>query len=65
MMRKIFDRFLDHSSNDAAALAAFLQCATTDLLAVRLVSHHLRLLGVLHTRDDVDVLALVDFDRSP
>jgi hypothetical protein len=31
---------------------------------VRLVSHHLRLLGVLARKDDADWLVLVDCDRS-
>ncbi|OWK36609.1 hypothetical protein FRUB_09172 [Fimbriiglobus ruber] len=33
-------------------------------LPVRLVSHHLRLLGVLARREDADWLVLVDCDRS-
>jgi hypothetical protein len=35
------------------------------LLAVRLVSHHLRLLGVLWRGADKDTLVLVDYDDTP
>jgi hypothetical protein len=35
-----------------------------ELLPVRLVSHRLRLLGVLARRAEADFLALVDCDRS-
>lgn len=33
------------------------------LQAVRLVSHQLRLLGVLHHKPDADWLAIIDLDR--
>ena len=35
-----------------------------DLLPGRLVSHHMRLLGVLARHDDADWLVLVDCDRT-
>ena len=64
MMRKLFDRFLDHPGSAAPTLAAALGVPVTELLPVRLVSHHLRLLGVLARREDGDWLVLVDCDRS-
>ena len=64
MMRKLFDRFLDKPDAGAATIAAALGVTKTELLPVRLVSHHLRLLGVLVRRDDADWLVLVDCDRS-
>ena len=64
MMRKLFDRFLDHPGDDARHIATALGVPPADLLPVRLVSHHLRLLGVLARRDDGDWLVLVDCDRS-
>jgi hypothetical protein len=64
MMRKLFDRFLDKRDSGAEDLAAALGVAAGELLPVRLVSHHLRLLGILSRKDDADWLVLVDCDRS-
>ena len=64
MMRKLFDGFLDKKGSGAQEIAADLSTSVADLLPVRLVSHHMRLLGVLHRADDVDSLILVDCDRS-
>ena len=64
MMRKLFDRYLDHAGGGAAEVAQALGVPMTALLPVRLVSHHLRLLGVLARREDGDWLVLVDCDRS-
>jgi hypothetical protein len=64
MMRKLFDRFLDKPGSGAAELAAALGVTLADLLPVRLVSHHMRLLGVLVRKGDADWLVLVDCDRS-
>jgi hypothetical protein len=64
MMRKIFDRYLDRAGSGAQEVAASLEVSLGDLLPVRLVSHHLRLLGVLARREDADWLILVDCDRT-
>jgi hypothetical protein len=64
MMRKLFDRFLDKPGSGVAELAKELGVSQAELLPVRLVSHHLRLLGVLATKEDADWLVLVDCDRS-
>jgi hypothetical protein len=64
MMRKLFGRYLDREGSGAGEVAAALGVPLTDLLPVRLVSHHLRLLGVLARREDGDWLVLVDCDRS-
>jgi hypothetical protein len=64
MMRKLFDRFLDRPDSGAEELAVALRVPMADLLPVRLVSHHLRLLGVLARSEDADWLVLVDCDRS-
>jgi hypothetical protein len=50
MMRKLFDRFLDRDDGEARDLAAYLELPLSKLLPVRLVSHHMRLLGVLAVR---------------
>ena len=64
MMHKLFDRFLDNPGSGAEELAAALGVGLADLLPVRLVSHHLRLLGVLTRGKGGDWLVLVDCDRS-
>ena len=64
MMRKLFDRYLDKPGSGAEEVAASLDVPVADLLPVRLVSHHLRLLGVLARKADADCLVLVDCDRE-
>jgi len=64
MMAKMFDRYLDHAGSGAADLAASLGVPLSELAAVRLVSHHMRLLGVLARKRDEDWLVLVDCDRA-
>lgn len=64
MMHKIFNRFLDNPSSGAEELAAALHMPLQQLLPVRLVSHHMRLLGVLAREESADWLVLVDCDRS-
>jgi hypothetical protein len=64
MMRKLFDRFIDRANSGIDDVCAHLSGAPEDLVAVRLVSHHMRLLGVLLRRESRDVLVLVDFDRD-
>ena len=64
MMHKLFDRYLDKADSGAEELAAALEVPLAELLPVRLVSHHLRLLGVLARREHADWLVLVDCDRS-
>ena len=64
MMRKLFDRFLDRPGSGADDIAAALDAELASLIPVRLVSHHLRLLGLLHREDGRDTLVLVDVDDS-
>lgn len=64
MMLKLFDRFLDKPGSGVEVLAAALGTSVAELLPVRLVSHHLRLLGVLARGEVADWLVLVDCDRS-
>lgn len=64
MMTKLFDRFLDKGDSEARAIARALEAKLEELVPVRLVSHHMRLLGVLARDVDEDRLALVDCDRG-
>ena len=64
MMKKLFDRFLDRPDSDIQAIATALHCEPASLVPVRLVSHHIRLLGVIHRTETVDTLVLVDYDNT-
>lgn len=64
MMRKIFDCYLDKPESGCEDVAEKLGIPVENLLAVRLVSHHLRLLGVFHRAETEDWLVLVDYDDT-
>ncbi len=64
MMRKIFDKFLDKANDDVAEIARLLNTNADNFRAVRLVSHHLRLLGLLHQNANGDWIILVDYDDT-
>ncbi|MGD2151587.1 MAG: hypothetical protein PVJ20_14410 [Desulfobacterales bacterium] len=64
MMKKIFDRFLDKQNSEAEVIAKELNINITSLLPVRLVSHHMRLLGVLMKGTTEDTLVLIDYDDT-
>lgn len=63
MTRKIFRRFLDRPDSGAAKIAEFLSTTLGELQAIRLVSHHMRVLGLLYRSTETDWLVIVDFDR--
>ncbi len=64
MMHKLFDQYLDKPGSGAEEVATALGVSFSDLIPVRLVSHHMRLLGVLARLSGDDWLVLVDCDRS-
>lgn len=64
MMRKLFDRFIDKPGSGAHEIANSLGSSLPDLLPVRLVSHHLRLLGLLKSSPNRQILLLVDYDDT-
>ena len=64
MMRKIFDRYLDKPGSGIECVSEALGVDAKELLAVRVVSHHMRLLGVLHHSSSQDWLVLVDYDDT-
>ncbi len=64
MMRKLFDRFLDKPDPLVAVLASRLATRPEDLIPVRVVSHHLRLLGLLIEQEKAWHLVLVDYDDT-
>lgn len=64
MMRKIYEQYLDKPDSGCQTVAARLGLPVGQLTAVRLVSHHLRLLGVLGQVNDDYWLVLVDYDDT-
>ena len=64
MMRKLFDGYLDKPKSGVEQIAKALDVEIDSLRPVRLVSHHMRLLGVLASKNDADWLVLVDCDRT-
>src|SRR5215467_1276246 len=54
MMIKLFDRFLDKPCSGVEEVAAAIGVPVAELLPVRLVSHHMRLLGVLGRTEIAD-----------
>ena len=64
MMKKLFTQFLDRQGSGAEELAKALSTKLDALIPVRLVSHHMRLLGLLRRGETEDTLVLVDYDDS-
>lgn len=64
MMRKIFDRYLDKPGSGIERVSKELGVDAAALLAVRVVSHHMRLLGIFHRARSEDWLVLVDYDDT-
>jgi len=64
MMKKIFDRFLDRPTREVEEIASAWGTRTEERLPVTLMSHHMRLLGVLCRKSDGDTLVLVDYDDT-
>lgn len=62
MQKKIFDQFIDKETSGFAKLVDALNLHPGELKAVRVVSHHLRLLGFLEIRKNENILVLVDYD---
>ena len=64
MIRELHDRFLNDPEGAAQEVGDGLGTSTGNLLAVRVVSHHMRLLGVLKLGTTKSVLVLIGVDRT-
>ncbi|HER43873.1 MAG TPA: hypothetical protein ENO08_05385 [Candidatus Eisenbacteria bacterium] len=64
MMRKLFDRFIDKPAAEALEISEHFGIELGEFMPVRVVSHDLRLLGLLHRKTNADILILVDCDRG-
>lgn len=63
MQKKLFDQFIDKPGTEYKNIITHLGADATNIIPVRLVSHHMRLLGIL-CRSDQDYLVLVDYDNE-
>ncbi len=64
MMRKLFDQYLDKPNSGALEVARAFDTTIDKLYPVRIVSHHMRLLGVMYRVEHEDRLVLVDYDDT-
>jgi len=64
MQKKLFDQYIDKSDSGIDDIVVQLDTTVDSLKPVRLVSHHMRLLGILHQENDSDWLILVDYDDT-
>jgi hypothetical protein len=64
MMKKLFDRYIDNSQSGLNEVLEQLGTTVESLIPARLVSHHMRLLGVLYNMESKDRLVLVDYDDT-
>jgi hypothetical protein len=67
MMLKLFSRFIDRRHPEYLELVSFLKLLEKNLSAVRVVSHHLRLLGLMELTGESNNnqrLVLVDIDNE-
>ena len=67
MQRKIFDQFLDKDHPLIKTICDISTRNSKDAIAVRVVSHHMRLLGVLFVADEkvnCNQLFLIDYDDT-
>jgi len=64
MMKKLFNQFIDKPDPLVPLISSVLGCSSTDWIPVRLVSHHMRLLGVISVSGGITRLVLVDYDNN-
>ncbi len=64
MMKKLFDKFLDKPDPLVPLLAEELGSSPEVWVPVRLVSHHMRLLGIISISGRVAQMALIDYDNE-
>jgi hypothetical protein len=64
MQKKIFDQFIDNENSDFNQIVNRMNFSSDDINAVRIVSHHMRLLGIHQRIDGIDKIVLVDFDDT-
>ncbi len=64
MQKKIFNQFIDKENSGIEQILNELNIPKTEINAVRIVSHHMRLLGIHYEKDNQDIIILVDYDNT-
>lgn len=64
MQKRIFDRFIDSQSSDYSEILKALKISHNGTQAIRVVSHHMRLVGIYRSHESEDILVLVDVDTK-
>ncbi|MCB9233319.1 MAG: hypothetical protein H6581_16800 [Bacteroidia bacterium] len=64
MQTKIFDKFIDKAGSPFLEYAKLLEFEPSQVEAIRVVSHHMRLLGILSKKKNEIMIILVDFDNT-
>jgi hypothetical protein len=64
MIDKLYDRFIEKPNSGINEIASSLGTTSKNLKAVRLVSHHMRLLGLLFIKENEDWIVLIDYDKT-
>ena len=64
MQRKIFDQFIDKMNSGFKMIVDELELSGQDINAVRVVSHHMRLLGIHQDLGEKDILVLINCDDT-
>jgi len=64
MMKKLYDKFLDKPDPLVPILATELGSPPKDWVPIRLVSHHMRLLGVISLKPNTSHMVLIDYDNE-
>jgi len=68
MQRKIFDQFIDKENSLFKIACLYFDKKEEDAIAVRIVSHHMRLLGIMfrdtNQSHTANLILLVDFDKT-
>ncbi len=64
MQKRIFDQFIDKPASGFIAITKELGLSASHIKAVRVVSHHMRIVGIYHTGAKADTLVLVDIDTK-
>jgi hypothetical protein len=64
MQRKIFDQCIDKPGSAFMNYCDQFNVNPNNVLAVRVVSHHMRLLGILLKNDKTNTIVLVNYDNT-
>lgn len=64
MQRKIFDQFIDKENSGFKEILKKLGFPKNKINAIRVVSHHMRLLGIHFAGKDSDIIVLVNYDNT-